>query len=201
MQNGAIDSEDSLYRPLRPQQIRLLTLLPDEGEDGQILCNLNIVSLEDEPEYDAISYVWGDFSATIPVSISGRQVHITSNLDGALRCLRTAEPRVVWADQLCINQADLDERSKQVRMMDAVYSNAAVHVWLGDADEFTGTAFNIMRDLMTGKKFEELLDLGDGIGIPPMDFVEVMWSIIIRPWFERLWVLQEHWLARTCIFH
>lgn len=39
----------------------------------------------------------------------------------------------LWIDAICINQADLEERSAQVRIMPRIYSNAdCVIVWLGD---------------------------------------------------------------------
>lgn len=39
------------------RQIRLLQITSTKPE---IVCRLEVVSLEDEPAYSALSYVWGD---------------------------------------------------------------------------------------------------------------------------------------------
>ena len=42
----------------------------------------------------------------------------------------------IWADAVCINQNDLDERSSQVSMMGHIYKNAhQCQVWLGTVEE------------------------------------------------------------------
>ena len=42
----------------------------------------------------------------------------------------------IWADAVCINQNDLDERSSQVSIMGDIYSSAKVcQIWLGTVEE------------------------------------------------------------------
>jgi hypothetical protein len=56
----------------------------------------------------------------------------------ALTYIRHADrPRVVWADSLCINQDDLEEKSAQVMRMGSIYSQAHVISWLGSGDSRT----------------------------------------------------------------
>jgi hypothetical protein len=51
---------NSLYTPLNParKETRVVTLLPGKWED-EIKCSLSVVSLDDNPEYSSMSYVWG----------------------------------------------------------------------------------------------------------------------------------------------
>jgi hypothetical protein len=56
--------------------IRLLRLLPGEHSD-EIHCQLMAVSLSDNPEYEALSYVWGDASELFEISCEGRCLKIT----------------------------------------------------------------------------------------------------------------------------
>lgn len=70
------------------------------------------------------------------------------NLASALQYIRDKEEEVVlWADAICINQEDLDERSKQVQfVMDEVYKDAEeVLVWLGEESEDIDLAMNFME--------------------------------------------------------
>jgi Heterokaryon incompatibility protein (HET) len=96
--------------------IRLLQLHPGEPTDD-IECTLIGSSLSTskgkQVGYTALSYVWGDQALPQPTILcNGAILHITSNLGAALRTLRREEEqRTLWIDQICINQADLKERS------------------------------------------------------------------------------------------
>ena len=51
------------------RQIRLVHLAPSTQLDEQPCCSLEIVSLDEDPQYDALSYVWGDPNITTPIRI------------------------------------------------------------------------------------------------------------------------------------
>ncbi|KAI6823699.1 hypothetical protein KC340_g1000 [Hortaea werneckii] len=125
----------SIWKPLDKEQrkIRILLLQPSEEEDGALYADLEIVSLDSEPEYKAISYVWGDASDKTDMCLNGQSVKITKSLAAALRRFRDPKDSVaLWADAVCINQADLKERAEQVRIMGKIFAAAAqVNVWLG----------------------------------------------------------------------
>jgi len=51
---------------------------------------------------------------------------VTANLFDALSHLRYFDrPRVLWVDALCINQADVSERNRQVAHMLTIYQAAS----------------------------------------------------------------------------
>ena len=113
----------SVYTPLRrPREFRLLQLDPVKNSEN-LACSLVQNSLDDCPEYEALSYSWGDPTITQGINCNCVQVQVTVNLYHALRSLRLRdEPRMIWVDALCIDQSNLAERSHQVRMMGDVYS-------------------------------------------------------------------------------
>lgn len=87
------------------QEIRLLFLQPASRLDDPIIADLKVVSLHEQPKYEAISYCWGDASETRDIQIQGCKATVTASLFGALRRLRFPEkPRILWADAICINQ-------------------------------------------------------------------------------------------------
>ena len=115
----------------------------------------------------------------------------------------------LWADALCINQsrdpAALREREQQVRTMSRIFSNAQeVIADLGDSPKYLDDLLHVFNrfyqipdDQWPGspegtKPIEELFDL-----IPSHPFYDSMISFISRPWFRRVWVVQEVVLART----
>jgi hypothetical protein len=125
-----------MYSPLvSSKSIRVLVL--DSGiYDDDIKCCLKQVGLGKKPPFIALSYVWGNPNECAPIECNGATVQVTDNLAAALRRLRhNNDPVVVWADALCINQKDNEEKALQVGMMDEIYSAATqVVVYVGEAD-------------------------------------------------------------------
>ncbi|MCJ1247927.1 hypothetical protein MMC30_005142 [Trapelia coarctata] len=113
-----------------------------------------------------------------------------------------------WIDAICINQKDLNEKSRQIRQMGAIYTTAnTVLVWLGKADDSTETAVDVMSQLSSvprglAETFTGL-DIWNpeayaGLGMPMIG--ESQWeactALLHRRWFNRSWILQEVTLAR-----
>ena len=129
-------------------QIRLLYLSPGTGSE-RLECSLQIEepfkdlgclqssSQSVKPFYEAISYVWGDATMKEIIICDGKPLQITSSLANALRKVRFPKRhRILWADGICINQADIEERGHQVTLMAAIYSAAyQVLCCLGDDEK------------------------------------------------------------------
>ena len=116
-------------------EIRLLTIAPGAMDDD-ISCDLSIHSLDEELSFETISYVWGDKQQRHHIYLHGDRVDITKNLFDVLRALRLSDrPRTLWADGLCIDQLNDEERSSQVLLMRKIYGQcSACQIWLGDED-------------------------------------------------------------------
>lgn len=71
------------------QEFRLLELRSAESIDDRIDCRLTTVRLSDEPEFIALSSLYGEPSETETIIIGGRSVTITRHLAAALRHIRT----------------------------------------------------------------------------------------------------------------
>ncbi|KAM0421173.1 hypothetical protein ACHAPT_011065 [Fusarium lateritium] len=124
-------------KPLKPGEIRLMVLSPGRWKDP-ISCQLCTDWLQEERremQYKALSYAWGLKSRSNPphIQMQDTLLPITVNLECALRHLRRPdETLVLWVDAVCINQADVNERTAQVSRMGDVYSEATeVIVFLG----------------------------------------------------------------------
>ncbi|KAH7063939.1 heterokaryon incompatibility protein-domain-containing protein [Paraphoma chrysanthemicola] len=117
-------SKSRFYAVHRPvgRQVRVLDLLP--GNPGDT--------------YDALSYVWGDRAEELDINVSGDCFPVTRNLHGALTRIRDHEKlRTLWIDQICIEQANNDERASQVAMMRDIYRKCSCCViWLGEVDQY-----------------------------------------------------------------
>jgi len=198
------------YAPLDAQrrEIRLLTLSPGSPDDP-IHCHITTHEMNTPPTYNALSYVWGDAtSSNHPknvVLLDNIHFPVTPNLFSALRHLRSPETgryMTLWVDAICINQADLDERSQQVAIMRDIYASAErVIIWVGEDDETTRDGVferiqefeNIRGDFHDGKLTEERTNLMRQCA----NFFFALSDSRSRPWFSRVWVLQELAMAKT----
>lgn len=168
-----------------------------------------------EPDYEAMSYCWGSQADTSRVLIATTEerpsmyLDIGHNLACAMQHLRYSDkPRVIWIDAICINQLDLVERNQQVKRMARIYSSASrVVIWLGEASSDSLKAMESMRYIAT-----QVESTVDGFLCPspgcmyqwwnrnnPIDCDQRAWAamatMLQRPWFFRVWVLQEVFLA------
>ena len=133
------------YKPLqRHRDIRLLKLRPGSWNDD-ICCELEVTSLDEQPEYEALSYAWDDGQNSRRISLDNQLFTICTALESALRRLRHSDrPRILWVDFLCINQEDVDERSSQVSLMQDIYTDSQrVLIWLGEHESKDGSTSSI----------------------------------------------------------
>ena len=134
--------------------IRKIALNPGENEDP-ITCTLSLVTSEADLDYEALSYTWdtdstaGTQQETRVITCSGHEMLIRENLFIALRRLRYPDrSRSLWVDAICINQADNEEKSQQVALMDEIYVNAKeVIIWLGEEEADDALAFDTILRL------------------------------------------------------
>ncbi|KAH6673875.1 heterokaryon incompatibility protein-domain-containing protein [Halenospora varia] len=152
---------DTLYSALNEEnrEVRLLTIQPSSISERVLQCSLQTFSLKDDPQFAALSYVWGDAAVTEKVIINGVSMAVTTNLAAALRSLRTCRskdegspvqelPVFLWVDAICINQQDVPERNSQVRLMRDIYrSTAKVVSWLGPEADGSTEVISIFRSM------------------------------------------------------
>jgi hypothetical protein len=198
------DSTLPIFQPLSNSQpeFRLPHLQPIDTyqqENGftHIFGNLSIESIPRSPAYEALSYVWGDASGPINITINGVDFSVTRSLYQALKHMMLVDKvRVVWVDVICINQADLDERSQQVRQMRYIYPNAnSVSVFLGDPYDGIKTTLQYLSlsaedgSLHLEPGLHPQLSVG-GLDANSDELAEALVKLFCLPWWRRLWTVQ-----------
>jgi hypothetical protein len=196
-----------IHNPLHTKkpQIRLLVLHPGRFDDP-VSCRLEICYLKRHPAYEALSYVWGDAVATLPIYVGSqrKRFEATTNLECALRHLRYSDrDRILWIDAICINQANDAEKSQQVRMMRKIFAGAErVLAWLGPETADGRVAVQTLRRLAEDRNLHLHIDLRD-ISRPSINENE---GIKLGTWFHecqwwaRIWTVQEYVAAKELIF-
>ncbi|KAJ4299110.1 hypothetical protein N0V90_004354 [Kalmusia sp. IMI 367209] len=206
----------SIYkqRILSGRTFRLLFIHPAQHYEQQLQCSCLPFAIDDAPSFEALSYVWGRPTPAVEVLCDGEPISIQPELASALSRLRLQQhTRIVWADAICINQNDVEERNNQVSLMGSIYPSATrVIVWLGPADpEHTETALEVIEIIGAACMFkqyarkivssdEKIRDLFDRIikSLTPA-ICACLGELFKRPWFSRIWCVQEIRLARDAL--
>jgi hypothetical protein len=180
----------ALYGPLdrETREFRLLRISPSEDFKAPIRCKIFHSSLDKCPEYEALSYVWGDQNVTEDIFIHDQPRAVTKNLELALRYIRLPKKkRILWVDALCINQSHVPEKNDQVAQMRDIYlTSKRVVVWLGEEG-------NAQAAIDFCKKLKQ--NDGSNFGISNDQFqrnLDACYNLFVeRPWWNRRWILQE----------
>ena len=151
--SAGVDVNVVLFKHSRlrgPTSIRVLTLLPSTAFDSPIEVQLAEVDLAGKPDYEALSYAWGDTKNKVGISCHGERLDVTVNCALALQYLRYKyQGRTLWVDAICIDQTKEAEaeRNQQVRIMGDVYETAQrVLVWLGPRGATSDLAIALLKD-------------------------------------------------------
>ncbi|KAL2366080.1 hypothetical protein RJZ56_000920 [Blastomyces dermatitidis] len=209
-----------IYQPLppiapvgkTPPFTRLLLL--SSGQQNEPLCGSLIIHALDPDfapilTYEALSYVWGTETEQTSIYIDGRPIAIKPNLDAALRNLRLpTQARRLWVDALCIDQSNIEERSRQVRYMRFMYKHATrVVVWLGSWTPGVEMAFELAERLAvirercgTDKVALQNAVVEVAMGAP--EAFHHLDQLFDQPYFIRNWCIQEvvasKWAIAMC---
>jgi hypothetical protein len=181
------------YQPLQyNDSIRILVLHPSLNIPDPITFTIQHARLSDASlEYEALSYTWGDitYKQTIHLYNGRRELLVGKNCSDALRRLRLGHrDRLLWIDAICINQENPMERACQVCIMDDVFSRAfSVVVFLGEQVTDSRALFEELAAV------DELLRLEGHCHrpSPSVAIIQELEALFERPWFKRIWVLQE----------
>ena len=169
-------------------------------------------------KYLAISYCWGGTPHLDRLWLSDKEyLPITKSAAYILRCI--APETHLWIDSVCINQKDTEEKSIQFSYMWGIYKLAdCVLAWPGGPEDGGDLAMEMLFDFkyalitkhMTGRELVVLprREISFRPGLPtvswrasytsiPQDFTldrerwAAMSRFLDRPWFRRVWVIQE----------
>jgi hypothetical protein len=168
--------------------------------------------------FEAVSYTWGSarplsnitiFDVQSPSTYAGTCSVGPNLLEMLIHLRRPETARALWIDAICINQEDPIEKGEQIRRMHDIFKFASrTVIWLGRASDDSTEALRALEHV--GKQIEYTSDdyflpspaalekdWWDPVHLIPLN--PATWKAIAqvmqRPYFERLWVVQEVQIA------
>ncbi|TVY84439.1 Heterokaryon incompatibility protein 6 OR allele [Lachnellula suecica] len=184
------------YSPLPNTNTIRLIYLECGQSDESLRCQLKTATLGRLPPYEAISYTWDKPIFSHVLFVEGKSLAITESLFGPLQRVRPKSLArtsfkfsvFLWADAVCINQKDVDERSQQVQLMRKIYENATrVVAWLGPSTDDTPRAWALMVKVLALEREEGFISTAPNGKWRLLDCKSPDWealsSLFKRPYF------------------
>lgn len=191
------------YPPLQrnSEQVRLIKIEPGALNE-QIVCTLERQDITDTTseklrrKYIALSYTWGPPLPYKEILINGGRFTVRQNLwDFLIVARQKLSSDLYWIDQICINQESNDEKNHQIQLMSQIYQNASlVNIWLGSAAHDSDFAIDYIEwqvSTLTRQKKDVLR-----FSFTTQHTKTAIKHLFSRPYWSRLWVIQEIKLAR-----
>lgn len=161
-----------------------------------IRCTLSQHDLGNMPPYIALSYTWNQGRQRRHIECDGLDLEVGDNLwqflfefrkRESIRQYQSGQSDTnvfhLWVDAVCIDQSNVQERNDQVAQMRDIYSSAeSVIVWLGLVKAHEELVFLLI-------KHPELLEVTKS--------QEELIAFLNKPYFRRVWVVQEFILAKV----
>ena len=205
------DTELFQHPPLDTSRgsIRLLDVLPPQ-RDGIVRCKLKAALLPSPQNqgshisYQAVSYTWGRRYAHKWILVNEQRFLVRENLWHLLNELvnsdlaRGGSLQNLWIDALCIAQHDTTEKNHQVQLMRTIFAMAeCVIVWPGVTFEVADKLHDLRDDALAPiprssicvpHSSSDVLEAHTAIG-----------TVCNKPYWNRLWILQEVGVAQQII--
>jgi hypothetical protein len=206
----------SIYRPLNTQTQEIPLLRITDDNDPSMKCELATFASCDAPEYEALSYQWGEGDVECAIEVNGQLFEVRDNL---WRCLLIGlseeDHDWLYVDAICINQEDLDEQTSQVTSMGEVYRRAdAVIAWLSASlpnpltdpetlAERRSILEHVENTADTGdlRAWKTLVPDPENPDLRRFEMLKDISPMLFGSTYsKRLWIVQELLLARMVVF-
>ncbi|KAI0863542.1 hypothetical protein F4860DRAFT_66814 [Xylaria cubensis] len=188
-----------------------------EHVDADLECELTTWLVANAPLYRAVSYTWGDPKDTAWIRVNGKSMQVRQNCKDVLQQVHrhSGLNSYFWVDAICINQTDLYEKNFQVAMMGAIYQRAElVLACLGAHDEYSralvqnlkqnselfqqaGTYYSVPKSERKPNRAFEWRVRTWHVRQKPDQLIRMFFEFLCRPYFQRVWTLQEMRLASS----
>lgn len=142
----------------------------------------------------------------LDILINGQTFYVQHTVYYLLRTLRASaeiqqrllEGEYFWLDSICVNQNDKSETKQQTSNMHEIYKAAQhVYVWTGKGCRLSERAMDFLSDFASSESPLEAAPLSPSKSLlPSKSLFWPLYHLFRRPYWNRIWVVQEVLLAR-----
>ncbi|KAF2875398.1 heterokaryon incompatibility protein-domain-containing protein [Massariosphaeria phaeospora] len=173
--------------------------------DTNLIKSLKVIDCESrmivdaplECAFAALSYVWG---RPVPEEASAEAGGMGSRktlpalpktIEDSIHVTKCLSLRYLWVDKYCIDQSDSEDKHRQIRQMDLVYSLAQITIVAAAGED---SRYGLPGVNGTPRIRQHALDIGNRRIVQTMPHAN--WSLLQSRWASRGWTYQEGILSR-----
>ncbi|KAF3057208.1 Heterokaryon incompatibility protein 6, OR allele [Daldinia childiae] len=195
------------HQRIGADHIRLLMLFPGETRSPLTGMIFECSSIEGSGPYRTLSYEWGldDTPTRHCLWTPDGFLSLCDSLNTALRRLRhKTSSTVLWVDAICINQADEEEKARQIRMLPKLFQTATRTMAFLGATTQNDSAIETLLQITAKENYDSTQNnWPEGLSPVPLSWAgrstpgpdDPIWPCIARffesTWFRRVWIVQE----------
>lgn len=211
----AAQASEYRYDPLADaaKEIRLLSLASQDTA-GRLCFKCEAFDLLAAPAYYAISYTWGEKLPLNEIRLNGYSMRVRENCHYALwQAQQHDKDGYFWNDAICIDQRNDIEKGHQVAMMGEIYAQAkCVLACIGPHGDDSRFCFEQVpkayKYYQERRSASTVLSKAEftavWLGMLPKDSMHraqrSIRCVSRRPYFQRLWIVQEVHKAQEVVF-
>lgn len=183
------------------------------GRDGSIHGKLEKFSIGTKssgpylPNYQAVSYAWGSGKTAQYANIDGLMLPLLDSVyEFLMQMFSNDQGGWWWIDSICINQRDEKERGAQIVLMNRIFASAnETRVWLGPTSQDSALAVDFLQWMST-KPYSHMFEgsVKEALAADGRSFAQEWLAtnkLLKRPWWTRVWTVQEFAVARRVRLH
>ncbi|KAL7892278.1 heterokaryon incompatibility domain-containing protein [Trichoderma sp. SZMC 28014] len=175
---------------------------------------IRMISLDDyrlietacPPSYAALSYVWGSAAVfktirdNIDMLLQPGGLPVSSfpkSIRDAMILAKELGFRYIWVDSLCIIQDSAEDKVKQLRMMDRIYSRASLTIVAAAGSHADAGIPGLQPETRSRK--QHAAQISDDLILVALH-PDTHRSAAATTWNTRGWTYQERLLSKRCLF-
>lgn len=196
------------YSVLSQGEFRLFLLFPGEQSEPIRGMLFTVSSIQDAGNFRTLSYEWGKKRKERQILTESGMLKIWESLYDAILNLRDeTSAAVLWADAICINQSDDEEKIHQIRLLPQIFQHASQTIaFLGsdrNSDDAIETLLQIRAKLDGPRTWPKGLKhiphywTNEPKPYPKDPIWQDIKHFFDRTWFGRAWIVQEAVAAPT----
>ncbi|KAF5011053.1 hypothetical protein FDECE_2792 [Fusarium decemcellulare] len=196
-----------------------------DGQDGPQIKLINSQSVNNFPQYCALSYCWGDptqhhQTKTVLANVKDHETQINlaslpKTVCDAILCCQKLKLTYIWIDALCMIQDDDNDKLSEIAAMGDIYANAYLTIAASSAkgcsDGFLEPRSNPfftapipcfkgqMEEVKWALRGDGLLNSSAMVQLKDQEHVKMAKNY--EPLHSRGWTFQESMLSRRIIFY
>jgi len=152
--------------------------------------------MQDNYEYLALSYVWGNIAQPVVGDNAQLPTHLSATVEDAMKVVAKLGFMYLWVDSICIDQRNNDEKQEQISIMDLIYEGAVATIIAVHGEDSNSGLPGVSKHFKRMPQLRARFGQREMLSLHP----KLEKALINSHWEARAWTYQEGLLSRRRLY-